>query len=197
MQQKTETRGIFPNKTPQKFHLPIIRKLNFQINQLNNSPANCHQHGFQYFKLRAILEINYQFILDEDIEMETQPTYLSSNESENATPCSSPGYQLRNNVPDTHGAIMQLILSQQELMSYSGKLALKYPPTPPTSLISDENDDEVFTPPIGNPTQNVPYIPKRRPRPHPLQLCQEPTPIPDTPESPTPENRGQPDLFRP
>ena len=28
-------------------------------------------------------------------------------------------------------------------------------------------------------------------------MCQQTTPIPDTPESPTPENRGQSDIFRP
>ena len=30
-----------------------------------------------------------------------------------------------------------------------------------------------------------------------MQLCQQITPIPGTPESPTPENRGQSDLFHP
>ena len=41
----------------------------------------------------------------------------------------------------------------------------------------------------------MPYTPKRHPIP--IQLYQQITPIPDTPESPTPENRGQPDIFRP
>ena len=40
---------------------------------------------------------NYQFIFDEDQEMETQSTYLSIDESEIA----SANTQLPNNVPDT------------------------------------------------------------------------------------------------
>ena len=78
-------------------------------------------------------------------------------------------------------------------MSSFGNLALQYPPTLPGSLNSDDNDDEMFTPILGKPSQHVPYTPNRRPRP--LHLCQQLTPISDTPESPTSENRGQPDLF--
>ena len=66
---------------------------------------------------------------------------------------------------------------------------------PPTSLISDDEDDDMLTPITGNPAQFLPYTPNRHP--FPIQLCQQITPIPDTPESPTPENRGQPDIFRP
>ena len=78
-------------------------------------------------------------------------------------------------------------------MSLSGTSALQYPTTPPTSLISDDENDDLLTPIVGNPAQF--YNPNR----HPilLQLCQQITPIPDTPESPTPENRGQSDIFRP
>ena len=65
----------------------------------------------------------------------------------------------------------------------------------PHSLTSDDDKDEVFTPIIGNPAQLVPYTPNRRP--HPLQLSQQMTPIADTPESPTPKNRGQCDIFQP
>ena len=53
----------------------------------------------------------------------------------------------------------------------------------------------MLTPITGNPAQFLPYTPNRHPIP--FQLCQQITPIPDTPESPTPENRGQPDIFRP
>ena len=80
-------------------------------------------------------------------------------------------------------------------MSLSGTSAPYYPTTPPTSLISDDDTDETPTPIIGNPAQFLPYTPNRHP--NPLQLCQQLTPIPDTPESPTPENRGQSDIFRP
>ena len=80
-------------------------------------------------------------------------------------------------------------------MSLSGTSAPQYPTTPSTSLIFDDENDEELTPKIVNPAQFIPYSPKRHPIA--LQLCQQMTPIPDTPESPTPENRGQSDVFRP
>ena len=80
-------------------------------------------------------------------------------------------------------------------MSLSGTSAPQYPTTPPSSLISDDENDEVLTPIIGNPAQFLPCTPNRHPIP--LQLCQQMTLIPDTPESPTPENRGQSDIFHP
>ena len=140
-------------------------------------------------------KINSQFNFDEDQEMKTQPIHLSSDESEIASPPSSPIPQLPNNVPDTYSAITQLIAAQHEQMSLSGIYALQSPTTPPTSLISDDENEEVLTPIIGNPAQFLPYTPIRLPIP--IQLCQQTTPIPDTPESPTPENCGQSDNFRP
>ena len=80
-------------------------------------------------------------------------------------------------------------------MSSSGNFPLQNPTTPPTSLISDDDTDEVPTSINGNPAQFLPYTPNRHPSP--LQLFQQKTPIPDTPKSPTPENRGQSDIFRP
>ena len=80
-------------------------------------------------------------------------------------------------------------------MSLTGTCAPQYPTTPPTSLISNDENDEMLTPITGNPAQFLPYTPNRHPIP--LQLCQQITPIPDKPESPTPENRGQSDIFRP
>ena len=138
-------------------------------------------------------EMNSQFTIDENQEMETQPIYLSSGESE--IPCPSPVPQLPNNVADTYSAITQLIATQHEQMSSSGNCALQYPTTPPTSLLSDDDNDEVLTTIFGNPGQFLPYTPNRYPIL--LQLCQQTTPIPDTPESLTPENRGQSDSFRP
>ena len=99
------------------------------------------------------------------------------------------------NVPDTCSAITQLIAAHHEQMSLSGTSAPQYPITPATSLISDDDDDDMLTPITGNPAQFLPYTPNRHPIP--IQLCQQTTPIPDTPESPTPENRGQSDHFRP
>ena len=128
-------------------------------------------------------------------EMETQPIYLSSDESEIDSLCSSPIPQLPNNVPDTYGAIRQLIAAQHEQMSLSGTPDLQNPTTPPTSLISDDKNDEVLTPIIGNLAQCSPYTPNLHPIP--LQLCPQITPIPDMRKSLTPENRGQSDIFRP
>ena len=140
-------------------------------------------------------EINSQFNFDENQEMETQPIYLSSDESEIDSLCSSPIPQLPNNVPDTYSAITQLIAAQHEQMSLSGTSAPQYPITPSTSLISDDENDDMLPPITSNPAQFLPYTPNRHPIS--IQLCQQITPIPDTPESPTPENRGQPDIFRP
>ena len=140
-------------------------------------------------------EINSQFIFNEDPELETQPIFLSSDESEIDSPCPSPIPQLPNNVPDTYNAITQLIAAQHEQMSLSGISALQYPITPPTSLISDDENDEMLTLIIGNPAQFLPYTPNRHSIP--LQLCQQIIPIPDTPQSLTPKNRGQSNNFRP
>ena len=142
-----------------------------------------------------MVQINYQFNLDEDQEMEAQPNYLSSDESEIASPCSSHGPQLTSNFPDTYRAMRRPVAAQREQTSPSGNLDLQYPPNPPTSLMSDDDDAEVFTPISGNPAQHVSYTPIRCP--HPLQLFQQLRSIPDTPEYPAPENREQLDLFRP
>ena len=76
--------------------------------------------------------MNSQFTIDEDQEMETQPIYLSSDESEINALCSSSIPQPPNNVPDTYSAIMQLIAAQHEQMLLSGTAAPQYPITPPT-----------------------------------------------------------------
>ena len=142
-----------------------------------------------------MVEMNSQFTIDEDQEMETQPIYLSSDESEIELLCSSPIPQLPNNAPDTYSAITQLIATQHEQISFSGTSAPQFPITPPTSLISEDENDEVLTPKNGNTAQLLPYTPNRLPIP--IQLCQQTTPTPDTLESPTPENRGQSDSFCP
>ena len=80
-------------------------------------------------------------------------------------------------------------------MPLSGTSAPQYPITPPTSLVSDDEDHDMLTPLTGNPALLLPYTPNRHPIP--IQLCQQITHIPDSPESPTPENRWQPDIFRP
>ena len=127
--------------------------------------------------------------------MDTQPIYLSSEEREIDSLCSSPIPQQPNNVPDTYSAITQLIAAQHEQMSLSDTSAPQYPTTPPTSLISDDENDEMITPIIADCAQFSPYTPNRHPLP--LQLCQQITTITYTPEPPTPENRGQLDIFPP
>ena len=117
------------------------------------------------FNRKAMAEVNSQFTIDGIQEKETQLIYLSSDESEIASPCSSPIPQLPNNVPDTYSAITQLIAAQHEQMSSSGTSAPQYPTAPPTSLISDDDNDEVLAPIIGNPAQLLPYTPKRHPFP--------------------------------
>ena len=140
-------------------------------------------------------EINSQFNFNEDQEMETQPNFLTSDESEIDSPSSSPIQQLPNNVPHTYSAITQLIAAQHEQMSLSGTSARQCPTTPLTSLISDDENGDMLTPITGNLAQFLPYTPNHHPIP--IQLCQQKTPIPDTPESPTPENQGQSDNFCP
>ena len=127
---------------------------------------------------------NTQFTIDDDQEMETEPIYLSSDESENESPPSSPLPQLPNNTPDKNSAITQLIAAQHEQMSLSGNSAPQCPTTPPTSLISDDEDNEMLTSTDGVRAQFSTYTRDRRP-------------IPDTPQSPTPENCGQSVDFHP
>ena len=179
-----------PKFTQSSFIISIFDQIScFILNLLSSTTA------LRHFKRKAMAEMNSQFTIDEAQQMVTQPIYLSSDESEIDSPCSSPIPQLLNNVPDTYSAITQLIATQYEQMSMSGTSALQYPTIPPTSLISDDENDEVLTPINGNTAQFLPYTPNRKLIL--LQLCQQTTPIPDTPESPTPENRGQSDIFRP
>ena len=106
--------------------------------------------ALHYFEKKAMAEPNFQFNFDEDQEMETQRIYLSSDESEIDSLPSSPIPQQPNNVPDTYSAITQLIAAQHGQMSLPVTSA-QDPTTPPTSLISDDENDEVLTPKIGKP----------------------------------------------
>ena len=177
------------------FYPIFLHSFNFQFNHALQFKIISSNQALQYSKKKAMAGINSQFNFGEDQQMEIQPIYLSSDESEIDSSSSPPIPQLPNNVPDTYSAITQLIAAQHEQMSLSGTSALQYPTTPPTSLISDDEKSEALTPIIGNPAQFLPYTPNCQPIP--LQLCQQITPIPDTPESPTPENRGRSDIFRP
>ena len=101
IQRKAKTRIIFPRKTSQ-----IFTQLSFIISTFNiisrfSSKISPQTTALQYFKSKAMAEMNSQFTIDEDQEMETQPIYLSSDESEIDSLCSSPVPQPPNNVPDT------------------------------------------------------------------------------------------------
>ena len=195
IQRKAKTGTIFPRKTFQNFTLSSFIVSTFLLLSRFSLRISSRNTALEYFKKKAMAETNSQVNFNEKQETETQPIFLSSDESEIDSPCSSPIPQLPKNVPDTYSAITQLIAAHHEQMSLSGTSAPQYPITPPTSLISDDEDDDIFTPIKGNPAQLLPYTPNRHPIP--IQLCQQKTPIPDTPDSPTPENRGQSDKFRP
>ena len=195
IQRKPKTRNIFPRKTLQNFTLNSFIVSTFTLLSRFSLRTSSRYTALQYFKKKAMTELNSQFNFDEDQAMETQPIYLSSDESEIDSLHPSPIPQLPNNTPDTYSAITQLTAAQHEQMSLSGTSAPQYPITPPNSLISDDNNDDMTTPIVGNPAQFLPYTPNRNPISR--QLHQQMTTIPDTPESPTPENRGQSDFSHP
>ena len=163
IQRKAKTREIvhteaLQNFTQSSFIVSTSNQISCSILNLFSSTT-----AIRHFKRKAMAGMNSQFTIDEDREMEIQPIYLSSDESEIASPCSSPVPQLPNNVPGTYSAITQLIAAQHEQMSLSGTSAPHYPTIPPTSLISDDDNDEMFIPIIDNPSQFLPYTPNRHP----------------------------------
>ena len=193
IQRKAKTRNIFPRKNLQNFTQLSFIFSTFNKNSRSASNLFSSITALKYFKKKAMADITTTFRIEEDEEpMATEPIYLSSDESEYSTPNTTPDHQPEYIYPDS---INQLIASQLEQRSNMGTETIFYPPTPNTSMISDDEDPMNPTPIIGNPEQYTPQIPPRRN--HPIQLCQHVQPIPDTPESPTPENRGQSDDFYP
>ena len=137
-----------------------------------------------------------QFVLSEDDEpMATEPIYLSSDGSEYSNHHSTPDHYPENIYPDSHNTIIQLIAWHLEQRSNNGTATVFCPPTPDTSMISDEDEQHSITPINGDPAQYVSQIPQLRNQP--LQLCQQLQPVPDTPESPPPESQGQGNSFGP
>ena len=96
IQRKAKTRIIFPNKTFQSFTLTSFMFPSFNLESRFSSKMLLKTTALQYSKKEAMTEMNSQFNFDEDQEMETQPIYLSSDESEIASPRSSPIRQLPN-----------------------------------------------------------------------------------------------------
>ena len=187
IQRKSKTRNFFPRKTFQNF-----TRLSFKLSIFNKNsrfPSNLFSSttALNYFKKEAMADRTTTFLMEEDEEpMATEPIYLSSDESDNSTPNTTPDHQPECIYPDS---INQLIASQLEQRSITGAQTIVYPPTPNTSIISDDEDLMNPIPIIGNPAQYTPQIPPRRH--HPIQICQLVQPIPDTPQSPTPEDCGQ------
>ena len=106
---KSKTCSIFPRKTFQSFTLNSLISSSVNLISHFSSKILSTITALQYSKQKAMAETNSQFNFDEDQEMETQPIYLSSDDSEIASPCSSPTPQLPNNVTNTYIAITQFI----------------------------------------------------------------------------------------
>ena len=189
IQRKAKTRIIFPRKTFQNFtQLLFIISI---FNKNSRFPSNLFSStmALKNFKKKAMADRTTTFLTEGDEEpMATELIYLLSDESEYSTPNTTPNHQLECIYPDS---INQLIASQLEQRSNMGAETIVYPPTPNMSIISDDEDPMNPTPIIGNPEQYTPQIPPRSN--HPIQLCQHVQPTPNTPQSPTPENRGQSD----
>ena len=123
IQRKVKTRIIFPRKTSQNFTLNSFIFSTFILLSRFSLRISSRNAALQYFKTKAMAEINSQFNFNEDQEMETQSIYLSNDESETDSPPPSPIPQLPINVPDTYSAITQLIAAHHEQMSLSGTSA--------------------------------------------------------------------------
>ena len=184
IQRKSKTRDIFPRKTSHNFTQFSFISSTFILLSCFNLRIVSTNTALLHFKKKAMAETNTQFTIDDNQEMETEPIYLSSDESDNESPPSSPLPQLPNNTPDKNSAITQLIAAQHEQMSLSGISDPQCPITPPTSLISDDEDNEMLTSTDGVRAQFSTYTRDRRL-------------IPDTPQSPTAENCGQSVNFQP
>ena len=193
IQRKVKTRIIFPRKTFQNFtQLPFTISI-FNKNSRFTSNLFSSITALKHFKNKAMADMTSIFRIEEDEEpMATEPIYLSSDESEYSAPNTTLHHQLECIYPDS---INQLIASQLEQRSNLGTETVLYPPSPKTSMISDDEYQMNPTPIVGNPEQYISQIPLGRN--HPIQLCQHMQTITDTPESPTPENCGRSDILYP
>ena len=127
--------------------------------------------------------------------MATETIYQSSDESENSTSNSVPDHYPERNCSDSHNGSSQLIVMQLEQRSNIGTAVVFCPPTPITSMISDDDEQHCLPPRIGNPARYTSHIPQRRS--HPKQLCQEVQTNPKALESPHLEGQDQSYIFRP
>ena len=114
IQRKAKAHEIFRTKTLKyftqlSFIVSIFNQISCFILNLLSSTTE-----LRHFKRKALAELISQFTIDEGQEREAQPIYLSSDESENASPCSSSIPQLPNDVPDTYTAITQRITAEHD-----------------------------------------------------------------------------------
>ena len=109
IQRKAKTRIIFTRKTFQNF-----TQLSFIISIFNKNsrfPSNLFSSitALKYIKKKALADRTTTFFTEEDEEpMATEPIYLSSDESENSTPNTTPNHRLECIYRDS---INQLIAS--------------------------------------------------------------------------------------
>ena len=103
-------------------------------------------------------EITHIILLAKDEPMATEPIYLSTDDSEFSTPNTTPDHHHESYYPDS---INQLIASQLEQRSNMGRETVFYPPTPKTSMITDDEEQANLTPIVGNHEQYTWMIPQR------------------------------------
>ena len=150
IQRNAKTRKIFHsetvrNITPSSFIVSIF-------NQNSRSTSNLFSSitALRYFEKKAMAEMTTTFPIEEDEEpMATEPIYLSSDESEYSIPNTTPGHQLECFYS---ASINQLKALQLEKRSNMGTETVFSPPTPNTSMISDDEDPMNPTPILGNPS---------------------------------------------
>ena len=80
-------------------------------------------------------------------------------------------------------------------ISVSDTTTVHCPPTPKTSPVSNDDEDENLNKLIGNPWQRTPHVSQRRR--HPIQMCHQLPTIPEIPGSATMEKWGHSDIFAP
>ena len=116
-------------------------------------------------------EVTPQFIFDQPEEpLASKPVTFSTDESGNSTPNSTPDNYAECVHPDSQNTFKQLVASQFEQRSNIGRATVLCPPTPNTSMISDDDEHNSLTPIFGNPAENTLPIPQRGN--HPIQPCQ-------------------------
>ena len=73
VQRKAKTRKVFPRKTFQSFTQFSFIVSTFNLISRFKSEISPQTTALQYFKKKAMAEMNSQFTIDEDQEMGTQP----------------------------------------------------------------------------------------------------------------------------